>query len=127
LDADGYLFVQDRLKDMIITGGENVYSAEVENVILQHPAVESCAVIGLPDVVWGERVHAAIVVKPGHEASQEEIQAFCRQHIAGYKCPKTVSAVPLLPMSNVGKVLKASLREAHLRAESNRGPQERAS
>ena len=92
MDDDGFVFVVDRIKDMIITGGENVYSAEVENAIYQHPAVAMCAVIGVPDERWGERVHAVIALKPGHMTTEPEMVAHCRQLIAGYKCPRTVDS-----------------------------------
>ena len=90
MDDEGFVFVVDRIKDMIITGGENVYSAEVENAIYQHPAVAMCAVIGVPDEQWGERVHAVVAVKPGQSVSGPDLIAHCRQLIAGYKCPRTV-------------------------------------
>ena len=112
MDDDGFVFVVDRIKDMIITGGENVYSAEVENAIYQHPAVAMCAVIGVPDEQWGERVHAVIALKPGQMTTEAEVVAHCRRLIAGYKCPRTVSlrAEPL-PLSGAGKVLKTVLRK----------------
>ena len=112
MDDDGFVFVVDRIKDMIITGGENVYSAEVENAIYQHPAVAMCAVIGVPDERWGERVHAVIALKPGQMTTDAEVVAHCRQLIAGYKCPRTVTlrAEPL-PLSGAGKVLKTVLRK----------------
>jgi long-chain acyl-CoA synthetase len=111
LDADGYLFVVDRLKDMIVSGGENVYSAEVENAIHSHPAVAECAVFGIPDAVWGEAVHAVVVPKDGQALTPAEVIAHCRGLIAGYKCPKAaeISAAPL-PRSGVGKILKSALR-----------------
>jgi long-chain acyl-CoA synthetase len=112
IDEDGFVFIVDRIKDMIITGGENVYSAEVENAIYQHPAVAMCAVIGVPDLQWGERVHAVISLKPGQTTTQTDIVAHCRGLIAGYKCPRSVSvrAEPL-PLSGAGKVLKTVLRK----------------
>ena len=111
MDEDGFVFVVDRVKDMIITGGENVYSAEVENAVARHPAVAACAVIGIPSEQWGETVHAAIVLKPGHTASADEIVAHCKGLIAGYKCPRSVAFVDALPLSGAGKVLKTKLRE----------------
>ena len=110
LDSDGYLYVVDRVKDMIISGGENVYSAEVENAVARHPAVATCAVIGLPDEKWGERVHAVIVLKPSAAASGDDIRAHAKSLIAGYKCPRTVDFVEALPISSTGKVLKRDLR-----------------
>ena len=112
MNEDGYVFVVDRIKVMIITGGENVYSAEVENIIARHPAVAQCAVIGLPDPMWGERVHAVIMLKPGATLTLDELTGFCREHIAAYKCPRgaTIGDVPL-PLSGAGKILKRQLRE----------------
>lgn len=116
LDEHGYLYVVDRLKDMIITGGENVYSAEVENALAEHPSVAQCAVIGIPSATWGESVHAVVVLKPGAQATAAELQAHCKARIAGYKCPKSVEFRTELPMSSVGKVLKTALRKPYLDA-----------
>jgi acyl-CoA synthetase (AMP-forming)/AMP-acid ligase II len=113
MDADGFIFVVDRLKDMIITGGENVYSAEVENAVSQHPAVAACAVIGIPSEKWGETVHAAVMLKPGHTADAEAVIAHCKRLIAGYKCPRSVAFVDELPLSAAGKILKTKLREPY--------------
>jgi acyl-CoA synthetase (AMP-forming)/AMP-acid ligase II len=113
LDDRGYLFIVDRLKDMIITGGENVYSAEVENALAGHPAVAACAVIGVPDPQWGERVHAVVVLQPGREATGEQLREFCRGQIAGYKLPRSIAFVDALPISGTGKVLKRELRKQH--------------
>lgn len=110
LDSDGYLYVVDRVKDMVITGGENVYSAEVENALARHPAVATCAVIGLPDPKWGERVHAVVVLKPGAAATGEELRAHAKTLIAGYKCPQSVDFAEALPISSTGKILKRDLR-----------------
>jgi long-chain acyl-CoA synthetase len=113
-DADGYLYIVDRIKDMIISGGENVYSIEVENVIYQHPAVLEAAVFGIPDEQWGERVHAAIVLKPGMTATEDEIIAHCRQLIGGYKLPRSIEFRDQpLPKSGAGKLLKRQLRQPH--------------
>jgi long-chain acyl-CoA synthetase len=111
MDEDSFIFIVDRVKDMIVTGGENVYSAEVENVIYQHPAVALCAVIGIPDETWGETVHAVVTLKEDHTLSEAELIAHCRAHIGGYKCPRSVDirAEPL-PMSGAGKILKRELR-----------------
>lgn len=111
MNEEGTLFVVDRLKDMIISGGENVYSAEVENAIGQHPAVAACAVVGIPSEEWGESVHAVIVLKPDHAVTAEEIVTHCRTLIAGYKCPRSVVFTDSLPLSGAGKVLKSELRE----------------
>ncbi|CAG2160551.1 acyl-CoA synthetase [Cupriavidus numazuensis] len=110
MDEDGYLFIVDRIKDMIVSGGENVYSAEVENVLGRHPAVAMCAAIGIPSAEWGEAVHAVIVLRPGMSASEDDIRQHCRSQIAGYKCPKTVEFRSELPLSAAGKVLKRDLR-----------------
>jgi acyl-CoA synthetase (AMP-forming)/AMP-acid ligase II len=112
LDEDGYLYVVDRIKDMIITGGENVYSVEVENALALHPAVAACAVIGLPDPRWGERVHAVVVLKPGAAANADELTAHTRELIAGYKVPRSLEFTDALPISGAGKVLKRDLRQA---------------
>jgi acyl-CoA synthetase (AMP-forming)/AMP-acid ligase II len=111
VDEDGFLFVMDRVKDMIITGGENVYSTEVEQAVAKHLAVAACAVIGVPDEEWGERVHAVVVLKPGASATAQEIRDHCKAHIGAYKCPRSVDFVAALPVSGAGKVLKTKLRE----------------
>jgi acyl-CoA synthetase (AMP-forming)/AMP-acid ligase II len=113
LDEDGFLYVVDRIKDMIISGGENVYSAEVENVIAQMPQVSACAVIGVPDAVWGERVHAVITLRPGQALDSGDVIAFCRNSIAAYKCPRSVEFRDALPLSAAGKLLKYQLRDPH--------------
>jgi len=111
LDEQGYLFLVDRVKDMIVTGGENVYSSEVENAIAGHPAVLQVAVIGIPSEQWGEEVHAIVVLREGIETTEIELIAHAREWIAGYKVPKSVSfrAEPL-PLSGAMKVLKRELR-----------------
>ncbi|UVE17112.1 long-chain-fatty-acid--CoA ligase [Pseudomonas sp. LS44] len=111
MDTDGFVFVCDRLKDMIVSGGENVYSAEVETAIASHPAVAQGAVIGIPSDRWGETVHAVVVLKPGASVSEAEIAAHCRERIAGYKVPRSVEFRDALPLSGVGKVLKTELRK----------------
>ena len=111
MDDDGYIYVVDRIKDMIVTGGENVYSAEVENAILKMPQVAMCAVVGVPDDRWGERVHAVIVLRPGHTLDAQDVVAHCRDEIAGYKCPRSVEFRDELPLSAAGKLQKFVLRE----------------
>ncbi len=112
MDDDGYVFVVDRVKDMIISGGENIYSAEVENVVSQHPQVAQCAAIGIPSDEWGETVHLVIVpASDEFTVSVEELRDFCRQHIAGYKCPRSLSIIDVLPLSGAGKILKTELRK----------------
>ena len=110
MDEHGYVFLQDRVKDMIISGGENVYSIEEENAVALHPAVAQCAVVGIPSERWGEAVHAFVVFKPGQEATAEDIMAHCKQHIAGYKCPRSVEFIEAMPLSGAGKILKRQLR-----------------
>lgn len=110
---DGYVFIVDRIKDMIITGGENVYSAEVENALAEHPAVAACAVIGVPDQQWGERVHAVVVLRAGQQATAEELREHCQALIAGYKVPRSAEFVAELPTSGAGKILKRELRKPY--------------
>lgn len=110
MDGAGYVTVVDRLKDMIITGGENVYSAEVENALCSHPGVHQAAVIGLADAHWGETVHAVVVLAQTPGPDVETLQTHCRSLIAGYKTPKSISFVEALPLSAAGKVLKTDLR-----------------
>jgi acyl-CoA synthetase (AMP-forming)/AMP-acid ligase II len=110
MDERGYVFIVDRIKDMIVSGGENVYSAEVENVLAGHPAVAACAVIGVPDDEWGERVHAVVVLAPGASATPDELREHCVARMAGYKAPRSVDFADALPISPAGKVLKRDLR-----------------
>jgi len=112
MDEAGFIFISDRLKDMIISGGENVYSTEVENAMYQHPDVAQCAVIGVPDDKWGERVHAIVVPRAGSAPEPAALIAHCRRLIADYKCPRSVSfRDEPLPLSGAGKVLKTELRK----------------
>jgi acyl-CoA synthetase (AMP-forming)/AMP-acid ligase II len=110
---DGYVYVHDRIKDMVITGGENVYPAEVENVLASHPGIAEVAVIGVPDDQWGEAVKACIVRKPGATAAEKEIIDFARERMAHYKCPKSIDFVDTLPRNPTGKLLKRILREKY--------------
>jgi acyl-CoA synthetase (AMP-forming)/AMP-acid ligase II len=110
LDDDGFLFVQDRLKDMIISGGENIYSPEVERVLTEHPAVMEVAVIGVPDDTWGESVKAVVSLQEGASATEEELIGYCREHLAHFKCPKSVDITGPLPRNPTGKILKKDLR-----------------
>lgn len=112
-DEDGFLFICDRVKDMIITGGENVFCAEVENAVAAHPAVAQVAVIGIPDRNYGECVHAVIVPKPGCTLTIEDLKAHCKTLIANYKCPQSLELRDALPVSGAGKILKRELREPH--------------
>ena len=113
-DEDGFLFLVDRVKDMIVSGGENVYSAEVEAAVSKHEAVEQVAVIGIPHDTWGEQVHAIVVLRSGTNATEEELQAFARERIAGYKVPKSVEfRTEPLPLSGAMKILKRELRKPY--------------
>ena len=121
LDEQGFLYLVDRVKDMIISGGENVYSAEVENALAQHPAVEECAVIGVPDPRWGERVHAIVRLRVGHDSSPDDLTTHCAGLIANYKCPRSFSfRTDPLPLSGTGKIQKSELRREYW-AGTNRG------
>jgi long-chain acyl-CoA synthetase len=112
LDDEGFLFIVDRVKDMIISGGENVYSTEVENAIYQYPGVNQCAAIGIPSEKWGEQVHAVVVLNEGVSASEEDIIAYCKTQIAGFKCPRSIAFQrEPLPLSGAGKILKTELRK----------------
>lgn len=111
MDEAGYIYVIDRIKDMIITGGENVYPAEVESVLGTHPAVATSAVIGIPSEKWGEAVHAVVVLREGQQATEQELREHCRSHLGGYKCPKSIEFRTAMPLSAAGKVLKSELRK----------------
>jgi fatty-acyl-CoA synthase len=113
IDDEGYLLIVDRAKDIIISGGENISSVEVENTLYAHPAVFECAVLGVPDEQWGEVPRALVVLKPGATASEEELIAFCRERLAHFKAPKAVEFVDALPKGGTGKILKAQLRERY--------------
>lgn len=110
-DEEGYLYIVDRKHDMIISGGENIFPIEIEEVIAHHPAVNQAVVIGVPDKKWGEALKAIVVLKSGQEVSEEEIKKFCRSKLAGYKIPKSVEFRTTLPMSSFGKILKRELRK----------------
>ncbi len=112
LDADGYLFIVDRVKDMVVTGGENVFTTEVENAMISHDAVQDVAVIGIPHEEWGEAVHAIVILHGGQAASEQELLDHCRAQIAGYKLPKSITfREEPMPLSGAGKVLKTELRK----------------
>jgi acyl-CoA synthetase (AMP-forming)/AMP-acid ligase II len=117
---DGYLYIHDRIKDMILSGGENIYPAEVENALMQHPALADGAVIGVPDAQWGEAVKACVVLKPGAQASAAEIIEFLRARIAHYKCPKSVDFLDAIPRNPTGKILKRVLREPYWQGRERR-------
>jgi len=120
LDEDGYLFLMDRSHDMIISGGENIYPREIEEVLVRHPAVREVAVIGIPDEEWGEAVKAVVSTVDGGEVTAEELIEFCRDHIASYKKPRSVDFVDELPRNNYGKIVKRELREAYWQGRERR-------
>jgi fatty-acyl-CoA synthase len=115
---DGYFTIVGRLKDMFVSGGENVYPLEIEDALYLHAGVHQCAVIGVPDARWGEVGHAFVVLGKGHSADETELVAFLRTRLAGYKVPKQIEVVRSLPTSAAGKILKTELRE---RARAERG------
>jgi acyl-CoA synthetase (AMP-forming)/AMP-acid ligase II len=120
IDADGYLHITDRKKDMIISGGFNVYPSEVEQVIWGHPAVQDCAVIGVPDDKWGESVKAVVELNAGQSVSAEDLIALCKEKLGSVKAPKTVDFIEQLPRSPVGKVLKKELRAEYWQAANRK-------
>ena len=113
IDADGYVYVTDRIKDMIISGGENIYPAEIERVLAEHPAIADVAVIGVPDERWGEAPKAVVVLRAGASVEPNELLAWCRERLAGYKMPKTVDILAELPRNPTGKILKRELRKPY--------------
>ena len=119
-DKDGFLFIHDRVKDMIVSGGENIYPAEVENAVFGHASVADVAVIGVPDDKWGEAVKAIVVLKPGTTATAEDIITYTRTRIAGYKLPKSVDFIDALPRNPSGKILRRELREPHWAGKARR-------
>ena len=115
IDDEGYVNIVDRRKDMIVTGGENVYSTEVEYVLAEHPAVLECAVVGVPHDHWGEAVHAVVVLQRGHHADAADLITFCKQHLARYKAPKAVAFVDALPRTGSGKIYKKGIKDTYRR------------
>jgi len=113
LDDEGFLYIVDRKKDMIITGGENVYPREIEEILYSHPKILEAAVIGLPDATWGEKIHAVIVLKDGQYMEEKEVIEYCKARLASFKKPKSVEFVDRLPRSPAGKVLKRVLRDRY--------------
>ena len=120
MDDEGYVYIQDRVKDMILSGGENVYPRTVEEALFKHPAIADAAVIGVPDEQWGETVNAVVVLKDGQSATAEEIIEFCRSHLGGFELPRSVDTIPALPRNASGKVLKRELREPYWEGQVRR-------
>ncbi|OLS40726.1 long-chain fatty acid--CoA ligase [Bacillus sp. MRMR6] len=120
LDNEGYLFLVDRMKDLIISGGYNIYPREVEEVLYQHPAILEAAVIGVPHEKWGESVKAVVVTRPSHSLSEKEIIHYCKQKIAHFKCPKSVDFISTLPKSAVGKILRREIRSPYWQEKENK-------
>jgi len=113
MDADGFLYIRDRIKDMIVSGGENIYPAELESVLADHPAVADVAVIGVPDDRWGETVKAIVIRKPGTELTDQDLIDWSRERLAGFKRPRSVDFVETIPRNPSGKILKRQLREPY--------------
>jgi fatty-acyl-CoA synthase len=120
MDDEGYVLIVDRSKDIIISGGENISSVEIENCLYAHPKIFECAVVAVPDEKWGEVAKAIVVLKPGEIATAEEIIAHCRVHLAHYKAPKTIEFRDALPKGGTGKILKANLRQEFWRGRDKR-------
>ena len=119
-DEDGYYYICDRKKDMVISGGMNIYPAEIESALEEHPDVYEAAVIGIPSEEWGEAVHAFVVLRPGADLTADDITAFARAHLAGYKVPRSVSFLDELPKTGSGKLLKRQLREPYWAGHATR-------
>jgi len=120
MDDEGFIYIQDRIKDMVVSGGENVYPSEVENALFEHPAVADAAVIGIPSERWGEEVMAFLQLKPGATVAAEEIIDFCRERLAGYKIPRKIEVIEQIPRNASGKVLKKDLREPYWKGKERR-------
>ena len=120
MNERGFIYIMDRMKDMIISGGSNIYPRELEEVILKHPAVQEVVVIGIPDPIWGESVKAIVVRRPGAVVSEEDVIGFCREHIASYKKPKSVEFTDSIPKNAYGKVLRREIREPYWKGSARR-------
>jgi acyl-CoA synthetase (AMP-forming)/AMP-acid ligase II len=117
MDGQGYFYLADRKEDKIITGGFNVYPAEVEGELAEHPSVSECAVFAVPDPKWGEAIRAVVTLRPGTTTTPDELIAFCKEHVARFKVPKAIDVVPDLPKTAVGKILRRALREPYWKGE----------
>jgi fatty-acyl-CoA synthase len=115
MDEKGFVYIVDRKKDMIVSGGENIYPREIEEILYSHPKIDDAAIIGVPDPFWGESVRAVLVLKEGERMIEEEVIEYCKSHLASYKKPKSVEFVKSLPRNPSGKVLKTLLRERYLK------------
>jgi acyl-CoA synthetase (AMP-forming)/AMP-acid ligase II len=120
IDAEGFVYICDRKRDMIISGGVNIYPAEIEDVLHRHPAIEDAAVFGVPDAEWGERVHAAVQLRAGMLATERDVVDFCRAHLADYKAPREVSFHADFPRDTAGKLVKRLLREPYWAGRTTR-------
>ena len=113
MDEEGFIYIQDRIKDMIVSGAENIYPAEVERAIFEHPAVADSAVVGIPDEQWGETVLAFVALKPAHTLDLKSLQAFCRERLASFKVPSKLEIIDAIPRNASGKSLKTELRKPY--------------
>ncbi len=120
MDEEGFFYIVDRKKDMVISGGENIYPREIEEILYTHPKIADAAVIGVPDDIWGESVKAVVVLKEGQTMAEEEVIEFCQRHLASYKRPRSVDFVDTLPRNPSGKVLKTELRAQYRMAREDR-------
>jgi acyl-CoA synthetase (AMP-forming)/AMP-acid ligase II len=120
MDENSYIYLLDRKKDLVISGGNNIYPREIEEALLKHPAVYEVAVIGVPDPLWGESVKAIVALRSGNTATDEELIAFCQAHLASYKKPRTVEFISQLPKNAYGKILKRELREQYWQGQQRR-------
>ena len=120
MDDEGYVYIQDRVKDMIVSGGENIYPRMIEEVLFTHPAIADAAAIGVPDETWGETVKAVVVLRDGARVTGEEIIDFCRDRLGGFQRPRSVDMVETLPRNPTGKVLRRVLREPYWAGRARR-------
>ena len=120
VDEDGYFYIIDRKKDMIVSGGENIYPREIEEVLLRHQAIADIAVVGIPDPIWGETVKAFVVTKEGETVTEKDVIDFCKKHLATYKKPKQVAFISTIPRNSSGKVLKRILKSGSKKDNSRR-------